>query len=135
MAVRLDTMIRRELELSVDELVFWTDSTSVLKYIADSNTRSHTFVANRVSQILDGSTAVQWRHVPTKLNPADDASRGLKVEALLTATWWKISLSFLWEQKDKWPNQSSPISRDDPEVKKTISLCIRKKLLLKSMKY
>ena len=72
-SVRLDKMIRRELELSVDESVFWTDSTSVLKYIANSNTRFHTFVANRVSQILDGSTPVQWRHVPTKLNPADDA--------------------------------------------------------------
>lgn len=123
-AVRLDKMIRRELELSVDESVFWTDSTSVLKYIANSNTRFHTFVANRVSQILDGSTPVQWRHVPTKLNPADDASRGLKVEALLTATRWKMGPSFLWEQKDKWPNQSSveKISSDDPEVKKTTSV-------------
>ena len=44
-AVRLDKIIRRELELSVEELVFWTDSTSV-------------------SQILDGSSVVQWRLVP-----------------------------------------------------------------------
>ena len=81
-------------------------------------------MTNRVSQILDGSTPVQWRHVPTKLNPADDTSRGLKVEALLTATRWKTGPSFLWEQTDKWPNLSSveKISSDDPEVKKTISV-------------
>ena len=121
-AVRLDKMIKQELELSMDESVFWTDSTSVLKYIANSNTRFHTFVANRVSQILDGSTPVQWRHVPTKLNPADDASRGLKVDALLAATRWKMGPSFLWEQEDNWPNQSTiveELSSDDPEVKKT----------------
>lgn len=79
-------------------------------------------MANRVSQILDGSTPVQWRHVPTKLNPADDASRGLKVDALLAATCWKMGPSFLWEQEDNWPNQTTiveELSSDDPEVKKT----------------
>ena len=60
-----------------------------------------------MSQVLDGSTVVQWRHVPTNSNPADDATKGLKVEALLTATRWKMGPSFLREQKDKWPNQSS----------------------------
>lgn len=71
LAVGLDKMIRRELELSVHESVFWTDSTSVLKYIGNSNARSHTFVGNRVSPILDGFSPVQWRHVPTKLNPVE----------------------------------------------------------------
>ena len=96
----------------------------MLKYTGNSNARFHTFLANRVSQILHGFSPVQWRHVPTKSNPADDASRGLKVEALLTAPRWKIGPSFLWKPKDKWPNQSSveKISRDDPEVKRIISV-------------
>ena len=88
----------------MDESVFGAVSASVLKYMANSNIWFHTFVANRVSQVLDGSTVVQWRHVPTKLNPANDATRGLKGEALLTATRWKMGQSFLWVQKDKWPN-------------------------------
>jgi len=116
-AVRLDKMIKQELELSMDKSVFWTDSTSVLKYIANSNTRFQ-----GVANFLDGSTPMQWRHVPTKLNPADDASRGLKVDALLAATRWKIGPSFLWEQEDNWPNQSTiaeELSSDDPEVKRT----------------
>ena len=57
-AVRIDKMIRRELELFVHESVFWTDSTSVLKYIGNSNAMFHTFVANRMSQILDGSSPI-----------------------------------------------------------------------------
>ena len=50
-SVRLDKMIKRELELAADRSFFWTDSTLVLKYVADSHTRFHTFVANRLSQI------------------------------------------------------------------------------------
>ena len=42
-------MIKRELELAVDRSFFGTDSTSVLKYVADSHSRFHTFVANRLS--------------------------------------------------------------------------------------
>ena len=34
-------------------------------------------VANRVAEILENSNDHQWRYVPTKENPADDASSGL----------------------------------------------------------
>ena len=54
--------IKRELTMTVERTFFWTDSTSVLKYVANSHT--------------DFSSPSQWRHVPSKLNPADDASRG-----------------------------------------------------------
>ena len=49
---------------------------------------------------------------------------GLKVEALLKATRWKMGSSFSWEQKDKWLSQSSveKISIDGSKVKKTISV-------------
>ena len=76
MAGRVDRMLRRELELQLADSVFWTDSTAVLKYVNDETTRSHTFVANRVSEILYVSTASQWRHVSSNFNPADYASRG-----------------------------------------------------------
>ena len=60
-SVRLDKMMTRE--LPVDQSFFWTDSTAVLKYIANRDKRFHTFVANRVAQILDGSSPGQWRRV------------------------------------------------------------------------
>ena len=94
-SVRLDKMIKRELIVAVDRSFFWTDSTSVLKYVANSHTRFHTFVANRLSQIHDCSSPSRWRYVPSKLNPADDASRGLKVDELLTNSRWKVGPPFL----------------------------------------
>lgn len=54
--------------------MFWTDSKSVLKYIANEQTRFHTFVANMISVIRDNTVMSQWRYVDTKLNPVDDAS-------------------------------------------------------------
>lgn len=33
LAARVDAMLKAELQIQLDESVFWTDSTSVLKYI------------------------------------------------------------------------------------------------------
>ena len=92
----------------------------MLKYVANSHTRFHTFVANRLSQIHDCSSPSQWRYVPSKLNPADDASRGLKVDELLTNSRWKVGPPFLWQSEDKWPSYPGveELSEEDPEVKK-----------------
>ena len=105
-SVRLDKMIKRELRMTVERTFFWTDSTSVLKYVANSHT--------------DCSSPSQWRHVSSKLNPADDASRGLKVDELFTNSKWKVGPPFQWQREDKWPSYPGveQLSQDDPKVKK-----------------
>ena len=45
-AVRVDRMMQKEIELSLEPSVFWTDSTSVLKYINNETSRFTTFVTN-----------------------------------------------------------------------------------------
>ena len=77
------------------ESVFWTDSTSVLKYIRNETSRFKTFVANRVSEILSMSTPSQWRYVDTLSNPADLASRGTRVESFLRSDVWVSGPKFL----------------------------------------
>ncbi len=67
----MDKPWRKELRLQLQESVFWTDSTSVLKYIKNETSRFRVFVANRVSEILKVSDASQWRFVNTVYNPAD----------------------------------------------------------------
>ena len=74
MAVRVNKMLEDELDDKVHHVVFWTDSTAVLKYIANVSAHFHTFIANRVQVIHEASEPSQWRYVETKLNPADDAS-------------------------------------------------------------
>ncbi len=81
-AVKIDKMMRQELRLNLEESVFWMDSMTVLKYIENQNTRFKTFVANHLAVIQESTTANQWRYVNTLLNPADNASRGMRAEAL-----------------------------------------------------
>ena len=115
--------MRRELELPNDDLVFWTDSTSILKYITNEDRRFHTFVANRVALIHDGSCPCQWRYIQSKQNPADDASRGLTADALLGSSRWLLGPEFLMKTEDHWPKCTDTLERisdKDPEVKKEV---------------
>ncbi len=120
MAARMDNMLKSELNLIMQESVFWTDSTSVLKYLNNESTRFRTFVANRVTAIRDLSKISQWRYVSSSSNPADIASRGLSVEAFLKANSWLTGPSFLTKPESEWPTIPShtlKISDNDLEIK------------------
>lgn len=88
LSTRLDRMLQEELEYTIEESIYWTDSTCVLRYVENEDKRFQTFVANRVSAIHEQSSPMQWRYVETKLNPADDASRGMTVEAIAKSNRW-----------------------------------------------
>ena len=108
----------------VDE-VFWTDSKVVLRYITNTVKRFKTFVANRVQQIKEKTDVQQWHYVPTKENPADDASRGLNAARENSSSRWFQGPSFLWQEDKIWEKQTvnKELSEDDPEIKKDIKVC------------
>ena len=68
-------------------------------------------------------------HVGTKKNPAEDASHGLTVEALLKNKLWIQGPDFLLKSEKAWPSQQCPASMvtdNDPEVKRESQvLCTR----------
>lgn len=73
----------------LDAVQCYTDSRIVLDWLAKHPSNWHTFVANRVSHIQTTLPDVKWQHVPTKSNPADLNSRGLKAEDLIASKlWW-----------------------------------------------
>ncbi|XP_070537534.1 uncharacterized protein [Ptychodera flava] len=120
-AVRMNRMLEEELDIKNDKVYFWTDSTSVIKYCANETSRFHTFVANRINIIREGSDSKQWKYVDTKSNPADDASRGLTVDKFLQNKRWLRGPDFLWKRESEWPTQqdiSRALCNKDPEVKR-----------------
>ena len=125
LAARMDRLLKTELQITTEDSVFWTDSMSVLRYLANRNQRFQTFVANRISMIQALTSISQWRHVATKLNPADDASRGLKADALLSSKRWISGPDFLTLPEAQWPTSAAlgPIPAGDPEVRKDITVC------------
>ncbi|UYV80822.1 hypothetical protein LAZ67_19001880 [Cordylochernes scorpioides] len=75
---------------NIESITYWTDATIVLQWIETLSRALPTFVGNRVSEIQACRKIKQWRHVPSKDNPADIASRvtmgtGLRDSQL----WWK----------------------------------------------
>jgi transposase InsO family protein len=89
--------VRTALRLQFIRERAFTDSTIVLAWINRHPSSLHTFVANRVTEILANLRADSWFHVPGIDNPADCASRGISSEDLINhPLWWK-GPSFLYE--------------------------------------
>ena len=121
LATRQDALLRKELDINLRPSTFWTDSTIVLQYIANTEARYHTFVANRVAEIQGRTEVVAWRHVPTNENPADDASRGAPASKL-TESRWLHGPDFLCLSHEKWPSTPTlgALDRNDVEVKASV---------------
>jgi hypothetical protein len=70
--------------------------------------------------IRNGSSVSEWRYVEGKKNPADDASKGLKLEEMLANKRWLEGPDFLWNSEDSWPTMIDvpPLLDEDPEVRK-----------------
>jgi len=122
LAARVDKMLRAELQFPLVESVFWTDSTSVLKYIKNEDKRFLTFVANRISFIREVTRPSQWRYISTSQNPADCCSRGMKADQLLSSEEWISGPHFLWKPQEEWQVQivDSTLKVNDPEVKRNM---------------
>lgn len=60
-------------------------------------------MANRVADIQRMSNPSQWRYVPSALNPADCASRGILAGELVENQAWWFGPRFLYESPSFWP--------------------------------
>ena len=76
---------------------------SVLRSVKNETKRFHTFLANRVSVIRDGSTSSQWQFVDGSTNPGDLESRPLSAETLLSSKQWLMGPGFLWRLEADGP--------------------------------
>ena len=89
--------------MSFNATFFWTDSSTVLRWIYSESGRFHTFVANRVAEIQELTANSGWRHVPGTMNPADICSRGCRVTELGADGDWLRGPEFLWRPESTWP--------------------------------
>ncbi|GFV25538.1 integrase catalytic domain-containing protein [Trichonephila clavipes] len=83
----------------------WTDSQVVLSWLSSHPRNWKPYIANRTSEILDLVPADSWRYVPTKMNPADIACRGLSPKELPTCVLWWEGPQWLSCEMDSWPKQ------------------------------
>ncbi|XP_071643012.1 uncharacterized protein [Temnothorax longispinosus] len=109
------------LEIAFDKKVFWCDAQVVLHWIATSPHLLKNYVANRVAEIQEISSSIEWRYVRTEDNPADAISRGQLPHAFLRNQSWPVGPSWLIKDEGEWPNESTRII-EIPELKENTCL-------------
>lgn len=121
LAVRLDVILRRELDIPLLESTFFTDSEIVRAYIMNDDKRYKVFIGNRVAEIRRHSSMSQWFHIDGKSNPADVLSRGCAIKDLPSN--WVSGPDFLYRHKCDWPvtilpstNAERNVTPDENEV-------------------
>ncbi|XP_075163386.1 uncharacterized protein LOC142236021 [Haematobia irritans] len=97
-----------QLRLKNYSIICWTDSTIVLSWLARPPCYWATFVANRVTKIIEVVDSTKWRHVRSEDNPADLASRGVYPQELIGNHLWWHGPEWLRHPSHLWPE--SPIS-------------------------
>lgn len=102
---RLSQSLDAELDIKVNSYHFWSDSKIVLHWIKDDSNLYKQFVANRISEIRDGSNISDWRWVPTKLNAADLATRSKTTFCEKKFNIWLQGPDFLRRDEKDWPQQ------------------------------
>lgn len=81
----------------------WSDSMIVLSWLDKPPTSAKVYVAHRVAETKEWSAGCTWRHVPTKENPADLASRGVKPKDIINNTLWWHGPEWLTKPNEQWP--------------------------------
>ena len=115
LASRLAKTIRDEFKIKPSNVIFWSDSMIVLAWLHSESSLLKPFVGVRVAEIQETWDPNLWRHVPTKLNPADDLSRGIAVSEMNGR--WMNGPSFLREEPEDWPTETSQATPEVPEFK------------------
>lgn len=86
---KLVNSVVKLLDVTINKIVLWTDSTIVLYWLKSESSSLKTFVSNRVAEIQRITDVSQWNHVAGSENPADLISRGCCAETLKQSRiWW-----------------------------------------------
>ncbi len=119
LGARLGHFIRYELDLPVERIQYWSDSTLTMQYLNNNTHRMKVYVANRVTEILDLTKQEEWGHVPGELNTADLLTRGVQDPEELMKSRWPIAPSFLELDEEFWPRLNfDSLDSEDVEIKK-----------------
>ena len=119
LATELKIKLTSILQVSINNVFFWTDSMIVLAWLAQPANSWQTFVANRVQFIHNHSELNQWSYVPSKQNPADIVSRGCSPSQLIDNNLYWQGPYWLTQTTLHWPSKvTNEITTKVPEKKK-----------------
>ena len=122
-AAKMSKFICDESDIVDLPVYFWSDSMTVLRYIRNVSTRFKVFVAHRIQQDL--TDVASWNYVPTDLNPADLASRGINPDDQAKLKFWLNGPDFLKDTTEYDRLFEEPSGDQELEVRVTcLAECI-----------
>ncbi|XP_062541591.1 uncharacterized protein LOC134209611 [Armigeres subalbatus] len=101
-------------------MVFWTDSRTALAWIMADPRSYRQFVSFRVGEILEHTTASEWRWVPSKSNPADEATKWGSGPYFDPNSKWFHGPDFLRLPEEEWPHPKEPVMVTTEEMRASI---------------
>ena len=105
-AALLAARLSKSVEVALGEVVrgshFWSDSALVLSWIRSHTANNGQFIPRRLLAIRELTDVNSRYYVPSKGNPADISSRGLRVGDLRECRLWWQGPDFLKHEEGKW---------------------------------
>lgn len=117
---RLISVVRKKCFLEYAPFRCFSDSKITLAWIGKCPSTLKVFAATRVKTIQKHVPKEQWSHVPSELNPADLASRGLSAEELLTNDMWWHGPQFLFRNPILLPSRERKVLQYTEEELKVV---------------
>ncbi|XP_055621432.1 uncharacterized protein LOC129765301 [Toxorhynchites rutilus septentrionalis] len=122
MGARLMQMVCSALTLNISKRILWTDSATVLAWLRSESRKYHQFVSFRVGEILSITRMDEWRHIPKKLNVADDATKWGSGPNFNPSCRWFQGPTFLNESEEHWPKESKGTLHETTEELREVVL-------------
>lgn len=122
---QITTQIKSTIDVSLEKIVLWSDSTITLHWINSRPNILKTFVANRVADIQGQTDKKQWRHVRSNDNPADALSRGQLPREFIKNKQWIYGPFWLKQTESDWPSLELQPLIEIPETKRAHCLTIQ----------
>ena len=89
LGLRLTQHVKHILEVPIQAVTFYSDSTDVLWWVRSHGRSFRPFVANCIGEIQMATDPSQWQHVVTEENPADLCTRRATPEEFSgSSLWW-----------------------------------------------
>ena len=116
LAVDLAYSANAALNVHIQNIHFWSDSTNVLCWIKNDSRVLNSFVGTRVAKIQHHTIARNWSWVQGDTNPADIPSRGMLTGHLATNPLWWEGPPFLTEDAQP-PEQPEVLTHNETAIK------------------
>ena len=89
--------------LEVDDIIYFSDATTVCQWLQDPSKDYKVFVKNRLVTITEITGGKTFLHVSTEENPADIPTRGMRAGELMNCELYWKGPPWLAYQESEWP--------------------------------